>query len=396
MQAVANAIAERISLISVSSTMKVAAEAERLRAEGADIVDFGAGEPDFPTPANIKQAAVRALDENFTKYTAVSGTAELKRAVCEYHARHFGTGYQPAECLITVGGKHIIFNATQALVNPGDEVVIPVPYWVTYKDVVNYAGGQCVFVDTDEDQGFTLTASMIEPHLTSRTKMVLLNSPCNPSGAVLDRAEFEKILKLTSERGIYLMTDECYCFFLYDSEPFSIASLPGAKETVLVAGSLSKTYAMTGWRIGFGLMPAPIIAAMTKLQSHSTSNPTSIAQKAAAEALRGPQESVKTMLAEYRRRRDFVVARLRAIPGVTCAEPRGAFYAYPNMGIVLGKSGIQNTQQLAERLLADAGVALVPGEAFGTSRHVRISYATSMEELVRGLDRIHQFIVKHS
>lgn len=396
MQAVANAIAERISLISVSSTMKVAAEAERLRAEGADIVDFGAGEPDFPTPANIKQAAVRALDENFTKYTAVSGTAELKRAVCEYHARHFGTGYQPAECLITVGGKHIIFNVTQALVNPGDEVVIPVPYWVTYKDVVNYAGGRCVFVDTDEDQGFTLTASMIEPHLTSRTKLVLLNSPCNPSGAVLDRAEFEKILKLTSERGIYLMTDECYCFFLYDSEPFSIASLPGAKETVLVAGSLSKTYAMTGWRIGFGLMPAPIIAAMTKLQSHSTSNPTSIAQKAAAEALRGPQESVKIMLAEYRRRRDFVVARLRAIPGVTCAEPRGAFYAYPNMGVVLGKSGIQNTQQLAERLLADAGVALVPGEAFGTSRHVRISYATSMEELVRGLDRIHQFIVKHS
>ncbi|MDE3159007.1 MAG: pyridoxal phosphate-dependent aminotransferase [Acidobacteriota bacterium] len=396
MQAVANAIAERISLISVSSTMKVAAEAERLRAEGADIVDFGAGEPDFPTPANIKQAAVRALDENFTKYTAVSGTAELKRAVCEYHARHFGTAYQPAECLITVGGKHIIFNATQALVNPGDEVVIPVPYWVTYKDVVNYAGGRCVFVDTDEDQGFTLTASMIEPHLTSRTKLVLLNSPCNPSGAVLDRAEFEKILKLTSERGIYLMTDECYCFFLYDSEPFSIASLPGAKETVLVAGSLSKTYAMTGWRIGFGLMPAPIIAAMTKLQSHSTSNPTSIAQKAAAEALRGPQESVKIMLAEYRRRRDFVVARLRAIPGVTCAEPRGAFYAYPNVGVVLGKSGIQNTQQLAERLLADAGVALVPGEAFGTSRHVRISYATSMEELVRGLDRIHQFIVKHS
>jgi aspartate aminotransferase len=396
MQAVANPIAERISLISVSSTMKVAAEAERLRAEGADIVDFGAGEPDFPTPANIKQAAVRALDENFTKYTAVSGTAELKRAVCEYHARHFGTAYQPAECLITVGGKHIIFNATQALVNPGDEVVIPVPYWVTYKDVVSYAGGQCVFVDTDEDQGFTLTASMIEPHLTSRTKMVLLNSPCNPSGAVLDPAEFEKILKLTSERGIYLMTDECYCFFLYDSEPFSIASLPGAKETVLVAGSLSKTYAMTGWRIGFGLMPAPIIAAMTKLQSHSTSNPTSIAQKAAAEALRGPQESVKTMLAEYRRRRDFVVARLRAIPGVTCAEPRGAFYAYPNMAVVLGKSGIQNTQQLAERLLADAGVALVPGEAFGTSRHVRISYATSMEELVRGLDRIHQFIVKHS
>lgn len=392
MEAVANAIADRISLISVSSTMKVAAEAERLRAEGVDIVDFGAGEPDFPTPDNIKQAAVRALDENFTKYTAVSGTADLKKTVCEYHARHFGTAYKPNECLITVGGKHIIFNAMQALINPGDEVVIPVPYWVTYKDVVNYAGGKCVFVDTDENNGFAVTAKMIEPHLTARTKMVIVNSPSNPSGAVVDRAEFEKIFKLTSERGIYLMTDECYCFFLYDSEPFSIASLPGAKETVLVVGSLSKTYAMTGWRIGFGLMPAPIIGAMTKLQSHSTSNPTSIAQKAAVEALRGPQESVKTMLAEYRRRRDFVVQRLRAIPGVTCAEPRGAFYAYPNLGVAIGKRGIQNSLQLCERLLTDAKVAVVPGEAFGTEKHIRLSYATSMKELERGIDRIHQFV----
>jgi aspartate aminotransferase len=396
MQAVANAIADRISLISVSSTMKVAAEAERLRAEGADIVDFGAGEPDFPTPDNIKKAAIRALDENFTKYTAVSGTADLKKAVCEYHARHFKTDYKPNECLITVGGKHIIFNAMQALINPGDEVVIPVPYWVTYKDVVNYAGGKCVFVETEESQGFTVTAAMIERHLTPRTKMVIVNSPSNPSGAVVDREEFEKIYRLTAQRGVYLMTDECYCFFLYDSEPFSIAALPGAKETVLVVGSLSKTYAMTGWRIGFGLMPAPIIAAMTKLQSHSTSNPTSIAQRAAAEALRGPQESVKIMLAEYRRRRDFIVQRLRAIPGVTCAEPRGAFYAYPNLGVALGKSGIHNTLELSERMLTEAGVALVPGEAFGTDRHVRISYATSMYELERGLDRIHKFIVKYS
>ena len=396
MPAVANAIADRISRISVSSTMKVAAEAERLRAEGVDIVDFGAGEPDFPTPANIKQAAVRALDDNFTKYTNTGGTAELKQAVCEYHARHFGTAYKPAECLITVGGKHIIFNSVQALINPGDEVVIPVPYWVTYKDVVNYAGGQCVFVPTEESNGFAVTASMIAPHLTARTKMVIVNSPSNPSGAVVDRAEFEKIYKLTSERGIYLMTDECYCFFLYDSQPFSIASLPGAKENVLVVGSLSKTYAMTGWRIGFGLMPTPIIGAMTKLQSHSTSNPTSIAQKAAAEALRGPQDSVKTMLAEYRRRRDFVVQRLRSIPGVTCAEPRGAFYAYPNLGVLIGKAGIQNTVQLCERLLGDAKVAVVPGEAFGTEQHIRLSYATSMKELERGLDRIHQFVVSHS
>jgi len=396
MQAVANAIAERISSISESSTMKVAADAAKLRAEGVDVVDFGAGEPDFPTPGNIKQAAIRALEQNFTKYTAASGTLELKKAVCERHTKDFGTAYKPSECLITVGGKHIIFNLTQALINPGDEVVIPVPYWVTYKDVVNFAGGKCVFVETDEQKGFTLTADMVEPYLNARTKMVFMNSPSNPSGAVMDRAEFEKIARLTAERGIYLMTDECYCKFLYDSEPFSIASLAGMKDTVLVAGSLSKTYAMTGWRIGFGLAPAPIIEAMGKLQSHSTSNPTSIAQKAAVEALNGPQESVGIMLAEYRKRRDFVVNRLRAIPGVECAEPRGAFYAYPNLGVAIGKNGIHNTLQLSERLLAEAHVAVVPGEAFGTDRHVRISYATSMTELERGLDRIHQFVVKNS
>ena len=396
MQVVANAIAERISRISESSTMKVAADATKLRSEGVDVVDFGAGEPDFPTPDNIKQAAVRAIEQNFTKYTPAGGTAELKKAVCERHAQDFGTSYSPAECLITVGGKHVIFNLVQALVNPGDEVVIPVPYWVTYKDVVNFAGGKCVFVDTDEQKGFTLSAAMIEPYLTPRTKMVIINSPSNPSGAVMDRGEFEKIYKLTSERGIYLMTDECYCKFLYDSEPFSIAALPGAKETVLVAGSLSKTYAMTGWRIGFGLVPPAIVQAMTKLQSHSTSNPCSISQKAAVEALRGPQESVGIMLAEYRKRRDFVVARLRAIPGVQCNEPQGAFYVYPNVSVAFGKSGIANTLQFAERLLSEAHVAAVPGEAFGTDRHIRISYATSMKELDRGLERIHQFIAKNS
>jgi len=386
-------ISERISLISVSSTMKVAADAEKLRTQGVDVVDFGAGEPDFPTPDNIKRAAIRALEQNFTKYTNAAGTLELKQAVCERHAADFGTDYQPSECLITVGGKHAIFNLTQALLNPGDEVVIPVPYWVTYKDVVNYAGGKCVFVDTDEDRGFALTADMIEPHLTERTKIVLINSPSNPSGAVLDRAEFEKIYRLTAERGAFLMTDECYCRFLYDSELFSIASLAGSKENVLVAGSLSKTYAMTGWRIGFALAPARVIGAMTKLQSHSTSNPTSIAQKAAVEALRGPQDSVGTMLAEYAKRRDFVIGRLRAIPGVRCAEPRGAFYAYPNVGVAF-RNGISGSVQFAERLLEKAAVAVVPGEAFGTDRHVRISYATSMHELERGLERLHRFIVE--
>jgi len=388
------AIAERISRISVSSTMKVAADADKLRQQGIDVVDFSAGEPDFATPDNIKQAAVRALEQNFTKYTAAGGTAELKKAVIERHASDFGTSYKPSECVISVGGKHVLFNLTQAVVDEGDEVIIPVPYWVTYKDIVNYAGGKCVFVDTDESNGFKLTAAMIEKNLSPRTRMVIINSPSNPSGAVLDRKEFEKIYELTSSRGIYLLTDECYCHFLYDGSPFSIASLPGAKETVLVAGTVSKTYAMTGWRIGFGLTPEPIAVAMTKLQSHSTSNPTSIAQKAAVEALRGPQDSVPVMLAEYRRRRDFVVPRLRQIPGVMCNMPEGAFYAYPNISCALGKDGINTTLDFADRLLKDAFVAVVPGEAFGTETHVRISYATSMTELERGLDRLQKFIEK--
>src|SRR5713226_1163648 len=325
-------IAERISSISVSSTMKVAADAEKLRSQGVDVVDFGAVEPDFPTPDNIKQAAIRALDQNFTKYTAAGGTAELKQAICERHKADFGTDYKPSECIASVGGKHVIFNLTQAIINAGDEVIIPVPFWVTYKDVVNYAGGKCVFVNTNEEDGFTVTAAMIEAALSPKTRMILINSPSNPSGSVLDREEFEKILHLCVKRGIYLLTDECYCHFLYEGSPFSIASVPGAKDAALVAGTMSKTYAMTGWRVGFGLAPTALISAMTKLQSHSTSNPTSIAQKAAVEAMRGPQDSVQKMLAEYRKRRDFVIARLRAIPGVLCSEPKGAFYAYPNIG----------------------------------------------------------------
>jgi len=372
--------------------MKVAAAADRLRRQGVDVVDFGAGEPDFPTPDNIKQAAIKAIHDNFTKYTPAGGTMDLKEAICERHTKDYGTSYKANECIVTVGGKHVIFNLMQVLVNPGDEVIIPVPYWVTYKDVVNYAGGKCVFVDTDEQAGFTLTAAMIEPYITNRTKVVIINSPSNPSGGVLSRDEFEKIYALTSKRGIHLMTDECYCRFLYDEEPFSIAALPGAKETVIVAGSLSKTYAMTGWRVGFGLAPAPIISAIGKLQSHMTSNPTSIAQKAGIEALRGPQESVGVMLAEYRTRRDYVLQRLRAMDGVSVQEPKGAFYAYPNIGVAFGKSGINSAMEFSEKLLDQAKVAVVPGEAFGTDRHVRISYATSTEELKRGLDRIENFL----
>jgi aspartate aminotransferase len=373
--------------------MKVAADADRLRREGVDVVDFGAGEPDFPTPDNIKQAAVEAIEANFTKYTAAGGTPELRKAVVERHRQDYGTAYSPSECVVSVGGKHAIFNLMQVLINPGDEVIIPVPYWVTYKDVVNYAGGVCSFVETEQASGFLITADMVERHLTPKTKVVIINSPNNPSGGVIDREDFERILHVTSSRGVWLVTDEVYCRFLYDSEPFSIAASPGAKNSVIVASSLSKTYAMTGWRIGFALAPVPIINAIVKLQSHSTSNPTSIAQRAAIEALEGPQESVETMLAEYRRRRRYVIDRLRDIPGVTMVEPRGAFYAFPDISVALGKEGCRTALDFSGKLLAEAHVAVVPGEAFGSEGHVRISYASSMHELERGLDRIHKFIV---
>ena len=386
------AIADRISAISVSSTMKVMADADKLRREGVDVVDFSAGEPDFITPDNICDAAIAAIKAGYTKYTPAGGTAEIKAAIVARHKTEFGTDYKPSECIATVGGKHVLFNYTQALINPGDEVIIPVPYWVTYKDIVNYAGGKCVFVETDEQEGFRLTAEMVERNITPKTKIVIINSPSNPSGAVMTDAEFDKLYYITSKRSIFLLTDECYSHFLYDGKPYSVASIANSKPTVLVAGTVSKTYAMTGWRIGYGLAPEPIIGAMMKLQSHSTSNPTSIAQKAAIEALNGSQDSVPRMLAEYRKRRDFVIPRLRQIPGVTCSMPAGAFYAYPNLRGALDKGGIKTPLEFADRLLKEANVAVVPGEAFGTDHHVRISYATSMKELERGLDRIHKFI----
>ncbi|HNY39861.1 MAG TPA: pyridoxal phosphate-dependent aminotransferase [Bryobacteraceae bacterium] len=385
-------LADRIGLISVSSTAKVSAEADRLRRAGVDVVDFGVGEPDFPTPDNIKQAAVHALDSNFTRYTAMAGVQELRQAICDRHNLEYGTTYTPTECVATVGGKHAIFNLTQAVINPGDEAIIPVPYWVTYKDVVNYAGGRCVFVETREEDGFALTAAEVERAITPKTRIIMINSPCNPSGAVIDNAELEKISYLARDNGIWLMTDECYSHFLYDSTPFSAASLPGMKETTIVAGSLSKTYAMTGWRIGFVLAPAAVCTAIVKLQSHSTSNPTSIAQKGAIEALMGPQDSVSQMLSEYHKRRDYVVGRLRAMPGVVCPEPRGAFYAYPNIAGVLSPEKLPTAMAFAERLLAEKHVAVVPGEAFGTKSHVRISYASSIEDLKKGLDRFEAFV----
>jgi aspartate aminotransferase len=267
---------------------------------------------------------------------------------------------------------------------------------VTYKDVVHYAGAKCVFVETDEAKGFTLTAAMVEPYVTAKTKMMIFNSPSNPSGGVVSKTEAAKLLELARKRNFWMVTDECYDRFLYEDEPFSMAAFPGAKDIVCVTASLSKTYAMTGWRIGFTLTPKYVSDAISKLQSHSTSNPTSIAQKAAVEALLGPQESVGQMLGEYRRRREYVIGRLRRIPGVRAQEPKGAFYAYPNISCTFGHGGINSAMDFAEKLLAEEAVALVPGEAFGTTQHVRISYATSMQELERGLDRIEKFIRTYS
>jgi aspartate aminotransferase len=389
------ALSERVGRISISSTMAVAAEAERLRSEGKDLVDFGAGEPDFFTPDNVKEAAIRAIRDNFSKYTPTPGTMELRKAIVAWHARELGTSYASSEVIATAGGKQAIFNLVCSLINHGDEIILPVPYWVTFADVINFCGGKPVMLETSEAKDFDLTAEMIQRAMTPRTKLVVINSPSNPSGAVVSASEYRKILAVTASADAFLLSDECYSHLVYDSQPFSIGSVPEAKENVIIVGSLSKTFAMTGWRVGYALGPQPIVAAMTKLQSHSTSNPSSIAQKAAAEALNGPQESVGRMLAEYRRRRDFVVPKLRAIPGVSCTMPRGAFYAYPNVGAFIGDGRLAPTaNDLATRLLREAGVVVVPGEAFGTREHFRLSYATSMEQLEKGLQRLHSFLAQ--
>jgi len=384
-------LAGRVERIGVSATLAVVQEAERLRAQGVDLVDFGPGEPDFPTPEPIKQAAIRALEENFTKYTPAAGTAELRNAACEWHRRELGSDYQPKQCIITVGGKHGIFNTISALVERDQPVLIPVPYWVSFPEIVRYAGGRPVFVPTEEENGFQLTAANLERAWVEGTRVVIVNSPNNPSGAVLEPEEWGRLLALCRDRGAWLLTDECYSHFVYRGAPFSVASLPEAKGNLIVCGSLSKTFAMTGWRLGFTLAPEPIVQAMTRLQSHSTSNPTSIAQKAALAALTGPMDSAQQMLAEYRRRRARVLEGLGQIPTLRCAEPQGAFYVYPNLSDWMRAHGGQSTTEVAQRLLEEARVVVVPGEAFGTNEHIRISYATSMERIEEGLRRLKKF-----
>lgn len=387
-------LSQRISRISVSSTLEVVQKATKLRASGVSLVDFGAGEPDFPTPENIKNAAIEAIHQNFTKYTPTSGIQELKEAVVERHAKDFGSNYSIEECLVTVGGKQAIFEAVAATISHGDEVILPAPYWVSYLDIINYAGGKPVMLHTREEDRFQVRAEEVEELFTPKTRMIIVNSPGNPTGAVVPPKEMEKLLALAASRNALLLSDECYCQFLYDGQkPFSLGH-SGNRDNLIIVGSLSKTYAMTGWRVGFALGDKRLLGNMLKLQSHSTSNPTSISQKAAVEALRGPQDSVQSMLAEYQRRRDIIVPGLRAIPGVQCTMPAGAFYVYPNVGSYFKKAGVADSKALVEKLLDEAHVAVVPGSAFGTKDHVRLSYATSRENIVEGLKRMKEFFSK--
>ena len=387
-------LANRVNRISISPTASVLAAAERYRAQGVDLVDFGPGEPDFPTPEHIKRAAIRALEQNRTKYTPTAGIGPLREAICKWHSREFGSSYTTPECVVSVGGKHAIFNALCSLINGGDEVLFAAPYWVSYPDMVKYTGGAPVIIETDPSDGFRLRAEQVARAITPRTKLLIVNSPSNPSGAVVPPDEFVKIYEVCRSRNIWLLTDECYSHFVYGGEkPFSLASVPSSKPHIIVAGSLSKTFAMTGWRLGYALAPEPLISAMVKTQSQSTSNATSIAQYAALEALTGPMDSVAAMLAEYTRRRDRIVAGLRAIPGVTCTEPGGAFYVFPSVAAHL-RNGMADTTALAGKLLEGPHVAVVPGDAFGSPGYIRISYATSMERIEEGLRRLGQFFAR--
>ena len=384
-------LTQRINRIEPSATMAAAAEAEKLRQQGIQVVDFTAGEPHFTTPQHIKDAAIAAIQANFSKYTAVGGTAELRDAIVQRHEEDFHSGYKREEAIASVGGKHVLFNAIQVLVDHGDEVILPSPYWVSFKDIVNYAGGKCVLLESDEAQGFRVTAEMVAKLVTPRTKLIILNSPSNPSGAVMSEEDQTEIVRLAAERGIWVLSDECYVYLNYTGKRFSIGSLKKYHDRILVVGSLSKTYAMTGWRLGSALAPAPLVSAMQKLQSQSTSNPTSIVQKAGVAALKGPQQCVEEMRLEYIKLRDHVVKGLRSIPGVKCTMPEGAFYTYPNISSFFGRGGIKSAADFAGKLLREAHVATVAGEGFGTSDHVRVSYATSIAELDRGLESIRKF-----
>jgi aspartate aminotransferase len=386
--------ADRIGRIEVSATLAITAAALKLKAEGVNLADFGAGEPHFPTPRHIKDAAIEAIEKNFTRYTNVAGIPEVRQAVVDRHACDFGSNYTPDECVFTTGGKLALFNAIQVLVDHGDEVILPVPYWVSFKDIIQYAGGKAVLVESKEEENFRITAKMIEAAITPKTKAIILNTPSNPSGAVVAPEDLEAIVRLAHKNGIYVLLDECYVYLKFTGEVVSGGSFTDCKEHILVLGSLSKTYAMTGWRAGFALGPKPIIAAMSKLQSQSTSNTASMVQRASIAALTGSQECLAEFRADYIKLRDQILAGFETIPGLSCTVPQGAFYVYPNVRKFIGKGGIGSASDLAAKLLSEAHVVVVPGEAFGTSEHIRLSYAVSPDVVDEGVKRMREYFAR--
>ena len=387
-------LADRTTRIGVSPTMKVAAEAMRLKAQGIDVVDLGAGEPDFPTPAHISAAAHAAIDANFTKYTTNSGTDELKRAVCARYLADYGIQYTPAETIITAGGKQALFNAVMCLFGAGDEVITHMPGWPTLVEQVKLADATPVIVRTHAEDGFQLKADAVLAALTPRTRGIIINSPCNPTGALIAEGEMAAIADEAARRGIWILLDLCYERLIYDVVPHNLPGILGArlKDRAVLCGSASKAYAMTGWRCGWALAPAPLVAAANALQSHSTSNVCSITQKAVVAALNGPQDCVTSMLDEYRSRRDQLCEWVAEEPRLRVRKPAGAFYLFIDVSDFLSPDGIRTTGELAQALLDTSRVAITPGEAFDAPGFLRISYATSLKELQRGVERIIGFV----
>ncbi|MBI3757426.1 MAG: pyridoxal phosphate-dependent aminotransferase [Deltaproteobacteria bacterium] len=387
-------LAKRLQLIKPSPTLMVTVKVAALRREGIEVIDFGAGEPDFDTPDHIKEAAVTALKQGKTKYTPVGGTAELKEAIIAKLQRDNGLRYAMDEVTSNCGGKHTLFNAFHALFEEGDEVLIPAPYWVSYSDMVILTGAQPRLLMTTEDTGFKITAAQLEAAVGPQSKALLLNSPSNPTGAAYTEAELRELADVIERSKLIVISDDVYEKFLYDSPrcPHLLNLKPHLRDRVLIANSVSKTYAMTGWRLGYAAGPKEVIKAIETLQSQSTSNPNSIAQAAAAAALTGTQEPVGIMAQEFKKRRDYVVQRLRAMPGITCTLPEGAFYVFPRISAYFGATWrdkpIASAMDFSMYLLQEAKVAVVAGEGFGAPNNMRISYATSMQNLEKGLDQI--------
>jgi aspartate aminotransferase len=395
-------LADRTKLIKPSVTLAIAAKAGKLRAEGVDVVNFSAGEPDFDTPEHIKAAAVEALRKGMTKYTDVKGIEPLRQAVADSYCRDHDLSYRKEDVLVSCGAKHSVYNIFQAVVNPGDEVVIPAPYWVSYSDMALLAGGVPKLIPSDESSGFRITAEQLRAALTPRTRVFVLNSPCNPTGATYSRDELLALTGVLEERDCLVLADDIYDKIIYDGfQVHNILALcPALRDRTIIVNGVSKSYAMTGWRIGYALGPSDVIAAASKIQSQSTSNPTSIAQFAALEAIRGPQDEVAAMVREFQKRRDIIVERLNAIDGITCRKPEGAFYVFPNIGRLLNKSSrgkkLSSPCEIADYLLEEAKVAAVPGEDFGSNAHIRFSYATSLEDIEKGCARIREALRKLS